>query len=139
MLLLLTQMQYTVCFYITRKYRELRRPPPKERRWHQRGAAVADSVVDTVNHLGRKDDFTLSVFYDFQQVPFFVSAEDKSVLTYRFELDNAQEIKIPIRLDLADSGHPPDEYLYSHCGLRSRASNVMELQQYLFIMDLYHA
>ena len=69
-----------------------------------------DTIYVTVNHLGRKDDFTLSVFYDFQQVPFFVSAEDESVLTYRFELDNAQEIKIPIRLDLADSGHSPDEY-----------------------------
>ncbi len=33
----------------------------------------------------------------------------------------------------------PTEYLYSRCGLRSRTSNVMEQQQYPFIMDLYHA
>lgn len=59
---------------------------------------INDSISLKFNNNGKTRNFILTVFYDYQQIPFKISDDNNYDISYKFELDTGKEIELPLYL-----------------------------------------
>lgn len=60
---------------------------------------VRSPIYFTCSHRGPTDILSLTIYYDYKQIPFSVADSDQLHYSYRFQLEDNQEINIPIILN----------------------------------------
>lgn len=66
---------------------------------------LSTPIYFTCSHRGKADTVVLTIYYDYKQIPFIVDNSSTECSSYRFQLEDNQEIQIPIIL----SGVTADE------------------------------
>jgi len=95
-----------------------------------------DPIYVTCSYIGPTTTLTLSVYYDYQQIPFRVGEKEDKVDTYSFQLNNREEIKVPMILDGLTSDEERHKLLFSVIGASDR--HMSELEEVADCVNITH-
>lgn len=74
---------------------------------------LSTPIYFTCSHRGKADTVVLTIYYDYKQIPFFVDNSSTECSSYRFQLEDNQEIQIPIILSGVTADESRHKLLFS--------------------------
>lgn len=60
---------------------------------------ISKPLFITCNHKGEKSEISISLYYNFIQIPFKINKSEKSIYTYKTIINDNEEIRLPIYLE----------------------------------------